>query len=105
MNLSLLSLVPGPFWGAVCLGVGMFWVGGYVWGYVKGEGQVCPGGVEPHPFPGYMGRGILRDTVDKWAVRRVPTRPGKPGKMRVHLENLEISWNFEKFNKYHGKMT
>ena len=26
-------------------------------------------------------------------------------KMRVHLENLEISWNFEKFNKYHGKMT
>ena len=39
---------------------------------------------------------------------RVPTRPGKPGKpgnMRLHLENLEISWNFEKFNKYHGKMT
>ena len=36
---------------------------------------------------------------------RVPTQPGKPGKMRVHLENLEISWNFEKFNKYHGKMT
>ena len=36
---------------------------------------------------------------------RVPTHPGKPGKMRVHLENLEISWNFEKFNKYHGKMT
>ena len=36
---------------------------------------------------------------------RVPTRPGKPGKMRVHLENLEISWNFEKINKYHGKMT
>ena len=32
---------------------------------------------------------------------RVPTQPGK---MRVHLENLEI-WNFEKFNKYHGKMT
>ena len=31
---------------------------------------------------------------------RVPTQPGK---MRVHLENLEISWNFEKFNKYHGK--
>ena len=23
-------------------------------------------------------------------VCRVPTRPGKPGKMRVHLENLEI---------------
>ena len=21
--------------------------------------------------------------------------------MRVHLENLEISWNFVKFNKYH----
>ena len=36
---------------------------------------------------------------------RVPTRPGKPGKMRVYLENLEISWNFVKFNKYHGKMT
>ena len=34
---------------------------------------------------------------------RVPTRPGKPGKMRVHLENLELSWNFEKFNKNHGK--
>ena len=27
---------------------------------------------------------------------RVPTRPGKPGKMRVHLENLEISWNLKK---------
>ena len=25
-------------------------------------------------------------------------------KLRVHLENLEI-WNFEKFNKNHGKMT
>ena len=37
-------------------------------------------------------------------LSRVPTRPGKPGKMRVHLENLEISWNFEKFNKYHGNM-
>ena len=24
--------------------------------------------------------------------------------MRVHLENLEISWNFENFNKYHGKI-
>ena len=36
---------------------------------------------------------------------RVPTRPGKPGKRRIHLENLEISWNFEKINKYHGKMT
>ena len=36
---------------------------------------------------------------------RVPTRPGKPGKMRVHLDTLEISWNFEKFNKYNGKMT
>ena len=35
---------------------------------------------------------------------RVPTRLAKPGKMRVHLENLEISWNFEKINKYHGKM-
>ena len=31
---------------------------------------------------------------------RVPTRPGKTGKSRV---DLEISWNFEKFNKYHGK--
>ena len=38
-------------------------------------------------------------------ITRVSTRPGKPGKMRGHLENLEISWNFEKFNKYHGKMT
>ena len=26
---------------------------------------------------------------------RVATRPGKPGKMRVQLENLEKSWNFE----------
>ena len=24
--------------------------------------------------------------------------------MRVHLENPEISWNFENFNKYHGKI-
>ena len=44
-----------------------------------------------------MENGALNDQT------RVPTRPGKPGKMRVHLENLEMSWNFEKFNKYHGK--
>ena len=28
----------------------------------------------------------------------VHTQPRKPGKMRVQME---ISWNFEKFNKYH----
>ena len=38
------------------------------------------------------------------SLDRVPTRPGKPGKMRVHPENLEISWNFEKVNKNHGKI-
>ena len=50
---------------------------------------------------------VVRNAVcyHKQCSLRVPTRPGKPGKMRVHLENLEISWNFEKFNKYHGKMT
>ena len=35
-------------------------------------------------------------------VRRVPTQPGKPGipgKIRVYLENLELSWNFVKFNQ------
>ena len=36
---------------------------------------------------------------------RVPTFTGKPGKMRVHLENLEKSWNFAKNNKNHGKIT
>ena len=44
--------------------------------------------------------------IGSGGILRVSTRPGepgKPGKMRVHLENLEISWNFEKFNKYHGK--
>ena len=45
------------------------------------------------------------DSICHSTTCRVPTRPGKPGKMRVHLENLEISWNFENFNKYHGKMT
>ena len=38
-------------------------------------------------------------------VDRVPTFTGKPGKMRVHLENLEKSWNFAKNNKNHGKIT
>ena len=47
----------------------------------------------------------VKEGTRSHAMVRVPTRPGKPGKMRVHLENLEISWNFEKFNKYHGKMT
>ena len=35
------------------------------------------------------------------------TRPGKPGnpeKMKVYLENLELTWNFVKFNKNHVKM-
>ena len=53
---------------------------------------------------GLDGDRCMRDTPTK-GMFRVPTRPGKPGKMRVHLENLEISWNFEKINKYHGKMT
>ena len=60
----------------------------------------------------WFGKFLLQSAVKKKKNRassldssRVPTRPGKPGKMRVHLENLEISWNFEKFNKYHGKMT
>ena len=55
-----------------------------------------------------LGRTGIRSThymPIEFRMHRVPTRPGKPGKMRVHLENLEISWNFEKFNKYHGKMT
>ena len=38
-------------------------------------------------------------------ISRVPTFTGKPGKMRVHLENLEKSWNFAKNNKNHGKIT
>ena len=38
-------------------------------------------------------------------VYRVPTFTGKPEKMRVHLENLEKSWNFAKNNKNHGKIT
>ena len=29
---------------------------------------------------------------------RVRTRPGKPEKMRMHLEDLGKSWNFVKFN-------
>ena len=28
----------------------------------------------------------------------------KLGRMRVHLENLEISWNFENFKRNHGKV-
>ena len=86
--------------------------GGRAW-----QGETCTVGGHAcmHPLQ------ILRDTVNERAVRillecilvllcahmrtvRVTTRPGKPGKMRVHLENLEISWNFETFNKYHGKM-
>ena len=34
-----------------------------------------------------------------WASYRVPTRPGKPGKMRVHLENLYWNFDMEKCNK------
>ena len=41
----------------------------------------------------------------KFDITRVPTFTGKPGKMRVHLENLEKSWNFAKKNKNHGKIT
>ena len=37
-------------------------------------------------FPGFPG--VLS--------ARFPLDLEKPGKMRVHLENLEISWNFEK---------
>ena len=35
---------------------------------------------------------------------RVSTRTEKPGKIIVHLENLELSWNFEKFTKYDKKL-
>ena len=36
---------------------------------------------------------ILDQVESCYITIRVPTRPGKPGKMRVHLENLEISRN------------
>ena len=47
--------------------------------------------------------GILR--IDQEVQSGFPLDLENLEKMRVHLENLEISWNFEKFNKYHGKMT
>ena len=50
----------------------------------------------------------VSDNTDKprsVQISRVPTLTGKPGKMRVHLENLEKSWNFAKNNKNHGKIT
>ena len=37
-------------------------------------------------------------------IQRIPARPRKPEKMRVYLENLEKSWNFEKINKIIGKL-
>ena len=48
-----------------------------------------------------LGSRILLQTFKVTHLCKVPTPPGK---MRVHLENLEVTWNFEKFNKYHGKM-
>ena len=47
----------------------------------------------------------LENNFGTSAVFRVPTFTGKPGKMRVHLENLEKSLNFAKNNKNHGKIT
>ena len=35
---------------------------------------------------------------------RVPARPGKPGKMRVHLKNLKKLWNIKKCNKNRWKI-
>ena len=61
-----------------------------------------------HNFTRIKDRNFKFDIIVEYTmvhIFRVPTRPGKPGKMRVHLENLEMSWNFVKFNKYHGKMT
>ena len=34
-----------------------------------------------------------------------PTRPGKPGKKRVYLKNLELSCNFVKLNKILEKLS
>ena len=50
--------------------------------------------------PGLCKTLILTKTLNLQTYR-FPTRPGK---MSVHLKNLEISWNFDKFNKNHGKM-
>ena len=41
----------------------------------------------------------------KYLTEMSSCRPGKSGKMRVHLENLETSWNLEKITEYPGKMT
>ena len=38
------------------------------------------------------------------SARRVPTAPGKPGKMTVAFPVMEISWNLKNYEKYHGKM-
>ena len=35
---------------------------------------------------------------------RVPSAPGKPGKMTTVFPVVEKSWNFYNFAKYHGKM-
>ena len=74
---------------------------GWWWGGAGGE-VGCWGDLD---LPG----GCVPMWVSVWGIclrgcLRVPTRPGKPGKIRVHLENLQIVCNFENFNKCHGKM-
>ena len=61
---------------------------------------------QKHYLPTYAGgRNVSREFIELTRFPTRPGKPGKPGKRRVHLENLEISLNFEKFNKYHGKTT
>ena len=80
----------------------------HAWSLVNSGRCICRGGgYSPSDMEPGGGEYLPPDTGPR-IPGRVPTRPGKPGKpgkMRVLLENLEISWNFEKFNKYHGKMT
>ena len=45
------------------------------------------------------GDAIANTNLSLFKFARVPTRPGKPDKMRVHLENLEISWNLKNLIK------
>ena len=93
------------------------------WGMVSRGGEVGSGGwsrgvyspvnrltdkCKNITFPQLCLRAVIEWNFRKTVIKLFQgslTRPGKPRKLKVHLENLEISWNFEKFNKYHGKMT
>ena len=101
LSLVIIDLLVGASWYSLCA---FKWASGRL--YFEGfrfRLLVCRKRRETKSIK-YIKKIHVQDYETNCRVPTFPGKPGKPWKMRVHLENLEKSWNFVKNNKNHGKI-